>query len=372
MLVRTSFTDKITGLPILAIGCEGRDTAHHYITAMTWLSDSRNLIVHTDMNQKEWAGIIVRFDTETSEMQVLEKGLDWGRGVVSCDDILYLFDRNELYAIDAWSGERRIVCVLKEHCFFQGPLSITNDGKMLGVYWIEQHPGILSSDSAYRGASWVIGTVNTENGEVNEVARPLFEEPYPIANHAMINPVDRELMFYCHEGTTEHIRDRLWTINTRTGETRNIYPQKKDASGQHVEYVGHEIWAFDGSGLYFVKYPHSPDQPSGILFVEKRGMGHEFINGDYRYWHVGVSPDGRYVAADTQEPDISKIVLIDTITKRSTLLCELPCRGVHPGHPHPSFSPDSRKITFTFSDAHNVLWVGIMDITDCMQLGGDE
>jgi hypothetical protein len=200
--------------------------------------------VHTDIDQEEWTGSVVRFDMETGDAQVLEGGLTWGRGVVSCDDILYLFDKNELYAINAWSGERRTVCMLKEQCYFQGPLSITNDGRMLGVYWKEQHQGIQSTEAAPLETSWVIGTVNTESGEVCEVARPMFEEPYPVANHSMINPVDPELLFYCHEGTTEYIPDRLWIIDTRTGETRNIFPQKKDESGQHVEYVGHEIWAF--------------------------------------------------------------------------------------------------------------------------------
>jgi len=358
MLTRRSFLDQTTGLPILAIGSEGRDTAHHYMTAMTWLSDSRHLIVHTNIDPTTGAGSVVRVDSETGDAEVLEEGLTWGRGVVSCEDILYLFDKNELYAIHAWSGERRTICRLSSRCTLMGPLSITNDGKVLGVYWQEH-------DS--QEIRWVIGTVHTVTGGVREAVRPMFEEPYPIANHAMINPVNPELLFYSHEGATEHISDRLWTVDMRSGTTRNIFLQKKDEHGQHVEYVGHEIWAFDGSGLYFVKYPHSPDQPSGLLFVDREGMHHEFINGDYRYWHVGVSPDGRYAACDTQEPGVSKLVLIDTETKRSKLLCELPCRGVHPGHPHPSFSPDSCKMTFTFSDSNDVLWVGIMDIRDCMR-----
>ncbi|WP_409342641.1 TolB family protein [Paenibacillus sp. MBLB4367] len=377
MLRRMSFADSVTGLPILAVGLEGTDTAHHYMTAMTWLSDSRHLIVHAGIDREKLTGSVVRFDTETGDAQVLEEGFAWGRGVVSCDDVLYLFDRNELYAIDAWSGERRTVCRLKEHCVIEGPLSITNDGRTLGVYWSElNHEAALegspaSEAAAAAGKCWVIGTVDTASGEVREAIRPLFAEPYPVANHAMVSPVDPEMVFYCHEGATEHIPDRLWVIDTRTGETRNIFPQKRDESGRHVEYVGHEIWSFDGSGLYFVKYAHSPDQPAGVYFADKWGERHEFVNGDYRYWHVGISPDGRYAAADTQEPGKSKIVLIDTATKRSELLCELPCRGVHPGHPHPSFSPDSRKVTFTFSDEHDALWVGVMKVSDGNRLGGE-
>lgn len=364
MLKRRSFTDPTSGLPILAIGYEGHDTAHHYMTAMTWLSDSRHLIVHTDIDRQTLTGNVARVDSETGDVQVLEEGLTWGRGVVSCDDVLYLFDKNELYAMDAWSGERRTIGLLESNCTFLGPLSITNNGKVLGVYW-QENQRLISSEPALRETYWIIGTVDTESGEIRKVIRPNFAEPYPVANHAMINPVDPDLLFYSHEGATEHIPDRLWTVDARTGVARNIFSQKKDEYGQHVEYVGHEIWAFDGSGLYFVKYPHSPDQPSGILFVDQHGERHEFINGDYRYWHVGISPDGRYAVADTQEPGMSKIVLIDIETRRSKLLCELPCRGVHPGHPHPSFSPDSRKITFTFSDVSDVLWVGIMDLCNC-------
>lgn len=135
-----------------------------------------------------------------------------------------------------------------------------------------------------------------------------------------------------------------------------------DRQRRHVEYVGHEVWAYNGSGMYVVKYPHSPDKPTGVYFVDKTGERARLVNGDYPYWHVGVSPDGRYAAADTQEPGISQIVLIDIAGGRSELLCEMPCRGIHPGHPHPSFSPDSRKVTFTYADEQDVLCVGIIDI----------
>ncbi|GAA3403527.1 TolB family protein [Paenibacillus hodogayensis] len=358
MLKKTAFADTMTGLPIYAIGCEESDTAHQYFTAMTWLTNSRHLIVHTDIDREKLTGNVVRFDTETGEAQVLEeRRLGWGRGVVSCEDVLYLFDNNELYAIDAWSGARRTVCKLGEHCSFHGPLSITNDGRTLGVYWKEQLPG--------QAEQWVIGTVHADTGVVREAARPLFDEPYPVANHAMISPADPELVFYAHEGKTEHIPDRLWVADIRSGQSVNVFLQKKDEDGRLAEYVGHEMWAYDGSGLIFVKYPQSPDKPTGVYFAEKRGERSEFVNGDYKYWHAGISPDGRYAVADTQEPGVSKIVLIDIAAKQSKLLCELPCRGVHPGHPHPSFSPDSRKIAFTFSDERDVLRVGIIDLADC-------
>ncbi|MFD0716499.1 TolB family protein [Paenibacillus sp. GCM10027626] len=350
MLSQHKITDRTTGNTILAIGNEGRDTAHHYTTAMSWLTDSRHLIVLTDLDRETKAGKIVRHDTLTGQSQILMDNGVWPRGVVGGDDQLYLFEGQELYSLHAWSGERRTICRLDDNCILHGPLSITNDSQTLGVYWLEGDQ------------EWVIATVDARSGQVAEAARPGFVEPFPVANHAMINPVDSSCIFYSHEGATEHIADRLWVASTATGSKYNVFAQKRDENGKHVEYVGHEMWASDGSGLYFVKYAHSPHKPAGVYYADRNGKSQTFINGDYLYWHVSVSPDGRYAAADTQEAGKSKIVLIDLATRQSKLLCELPCRGIHPGHPHPSFSPDSQKLVFTYADEQDTLWVGVTDI----------
>lgn len=357
MLQTRTVVDAKTGLSILAIGREGADTSHVYFTAMTWLSDSRHLVLQTNIDRETLRGTTVLFDTATGGTKVLEEDAGWAGGIVSSDDWLYAIRDNELYALHPLTGARRTVCRLDADCTFHGPPSITNDGRTLGLYWSRQSE--TTRDGAAGRTEWIVGTVDAATGEVREAIRPVFAEPYPVANHAMINPVDPDEVFFSHEGKTEHIPDRLWVADVRTQRMRNLYAQKRLGDGTHVEYVGHEMWAYDGSGLYFVKYPHSPDQPTGVIFVDRSG-GASFVNGDYRYWHVGVSPDGKHAVADTQEPGVTKIVLIDTATKRSRLLCELPCRGRHPAHPHPSFSPDSRKVTFSFTDERDDLWVGVI------------
>ncbi|MBO9606737.1 MAG: hypothetical protein J7639_12340 [Paenibacillaceae bacterium] len=361
MLQTKTVVDATTGLAIKAIGREGADTSHYYFTAMTWLNDSRHLVLQTNIDRETLSGTTVLFDTETGITKVLEEESVWGSGIVSSDDWLYVIRGNELHALHPLSGARRTVCRLGADCTFHGPPSITNDGRTLGLYWARQTKKEAAEEGAAGGTEWIVGTVDAATGEVKEAIRPQFAEPYPVANHAMINPVDPEQIFFSHEGKTEHIPDRLWVADVGTQRMRNLFAQKRRGDGTHVEYVGHEMWAYDGSGLVFVKYPHSPDRPTGVWFVDRSG-GASFVNGDYRYWHVGISPDGKHAAADTQEPGIAKIVLIDMATKRSRLLCELPCRGRHPAHPHPSFSPDSRKVTFSFTDERDDLWVGVMAV----------
>lgn len=350
MLKIRQVRDGKSGRLIQAVGQEGLNSAHGYFTAMTWQSDSRHLVLGTNIQEESMLCSYAAFDTETGDEKVLVEEIPWGSGVVSGRDQFYYIRKNEIWGLDLLTHKSFLVCRNGEGKVFGGPLSISNDCKVLGVFWSE-------------GEDWVIGRVHAETGEIQEVIRPGFAKPYNMANHAMINPVDTNLIFYAHEGKTEHIPDRIWVADSHKGTTRNIFKQKLTEDGSVGECVGHEMWSFQGESLFFVKYPQSPSKPTGIYRVDKEGEGWKHINGDYPYWHVGVSPDGKWAVSDTHPYDgISRIVLIGIEKGSSEVLCEIRCWWKHPGHPHPSFSPDSKKVTFTFADDENKLWVGLVDI----------
>lgn len=349
MLAIREFKDQQTGVTIRALGAAGDNTGHQYFTAMSWMSDNRHMLLCTQIDEEK-KGIYVKADIFDGSANVILDQLDWGRGLVSKQDCFYYYDGPSIYEFNLISGQTRTVCTLQQDEIVYGPLSITNDGKRMGIYW-------------RKGSEWIIGTADTENGHVRMAANPGFEEPFPIANHAMINPVYPNLVFFSHEGQTEHISDRIYMIDTDSGTMKNAFHQKKLENGELAEFVGHEMWAADGEHLYFVKYPQSPLKPTGVYRVEKWGREWEFINGDYRYWHAAPSPDGRFVVADTIEDDaVSKIVLINLESRTSKLLCQLPMWREHPGHPHPMFSPDSKRVSFTFADEQKNLWIGVIDI----------
>ncbi|WP_372632362.1 hypothetical protein [Cohnella sp.] len=348
MLTIRNFEDPHTSVPIRALGNPGSNTGHNYFTAMTWLSDSRHLVLYTDINEEKM-GVCVKADSESGSAETVAERLEWARGLVSVQDRFYYYEGPRIYEYDLRTGGSRTVCTLGKDGAVYGPLSITNDGRTMGIYWRD-------------GSEWAIGTVDTETGRLTEPARPSFAEPYSVANHAMVNPEDGRLVFFAHEGKTEHIPDRIYMADAVSGEVWNAYRQARLDTGEHVEYVGHEMWSPDGEHLYFVKYPQSPLKPTGIYRVHKRTGEAEFINGDYAYWHVSLSPDGCWAVADTIEDwETSKIVLINLRDRSSRLLCEQPMWPQHPGHPHPSFSPDSRKISFTLADENRHLWVGVIE-----------
>jgi Tol biopolymer transport system component len=89
--------------------------------------------------------------------------------------------------------------------------------------------------------------------------------------------------------------------------------------------------------------------------------------------HAAVSPDGKLMVADTRYVDCpvekeSNIVLVNLQTKKSRLLAKINCWADHPGHPHPSFSQDSKKVVFTYADSGNNLRVGYIDISGTLYL----
>ncbi len=68
---------------------------------------------------------------------------------------------------------------------------------------------------------------------------------YGDLNHLQFNPVDPNLLLYCHEGTW-HELDRTWTIRTDGTEMRLLHKRTMD-----MEINGHEWWSWDGKTVWF-------------------------------------------------------------------------------------------------------------------------
>jgi oligogalacturonide lyase len=68
---------------------------------------------------------------------------------------------------------------------------------------------------------------------------------YGDLNHLQFNPVDPNLLLYCHEGTW-HELDRTWTIRTDGSQMRLMHQRTMD-----MEINGHEWWSWDGKTVWF-------------------------------------------------------------------------------------------------------------------------
>ena len=77
---------------------------------------------------------------------------------------------------------------------------------------------------------------------------------YGDLNHLQFNPVDPNLLLYCHEGTW-HELDRTWTIRTDGSQMRLMHKRTMD-----MEINGHEWWSWNGKTVWFdLQTPRSQD-----------------------------------------------------------------------------------------------------------------
>ena len=193
----------------------------------------------------------------------------------------------------------------------------------------------------------------------------VFAEPYPYANHGMISPTDKDIIFFAHEGDTRHISDRLWIYDAAAGEARNVAPQRTDEDGLAADCFGHEAWAPDGRGLYFVKYRESCTQ-GGICYADINATAPVLLYTGYDYWHVGASASGKYLTADTRGigGERSGVVLID-LTSGEELLVDTPSVTFrHPCHPHPQLSPMDTRLIYHYKNEYGNTAVQIWSVRD--------
>lgn len=170
--------------------------------------------------------------------------------------------------------------------------------------------------------------------------------------HMQFCPDDPELLFYAGP-----LNDRVWCIRRDGRENRRLY--QRNASEK--EWITHEIWLPGRRELAFVDWPRGVRAVS-IDTGETRWLTRQSA------WHVAPSRDGASIVFDTNAPDVGihTMCLVDD-GPRPRRLCRsdasnmgahwhgpfpyengpIPVHAPQHTHPHPTFSPDGRRILFT-------------------------
>lgn len=364
-LTTTSFLDAATGRQIHAVGLPGTNTCHLYFNAQTWNADSTKLILCTNIQTNKNCDF-VEFDTVSGTTTYLDSSRYY-HGVVSPTNKFCYTKANEIYSIDLNTHDKTLLYTMPDNKPLYGVPSVSNDGTIMTVYWrdTENRPRNISKiNTVTKAFSTII---------VSAYVKSVFGNDS--IDHPMVNPVHHSLFFYCRNG--RNLSDRLWVYDESLNKHKNLYIQKFIGE-QLGEYVGHEMWAYNGEKLYFVKYVQSPLTPAGLMWVDKWDSNqYGYINSDYPYLHAAVSPDEKWMVADTRYTTgtvakESNVVLVDMKTKKSELLAKVNTWAAQPGHVHPSFSPDNKKVVFTFADKNNNLWVGYIDISETPNPKGEK
>jgi oligogalacturonide lyase len=120
---------------------------------------------------------------------------------------------------------------------------------------------------------------------------------YGDLNHMQFNPVDPNLLLYCHEGTW-HELDRTWTIRTDGSQMRLMHKRTVD-----MEINGHEWWSWNGKTVWFdLQTPRSQVfWIAGVRMDDGKEIRYH-IERDWWGVHFNSSRDDTLFASDGGDP----------------------------------------------------------------------
>ncbi|MBE6613010.1 MAG: hypothetical protein E7632_11005 [Ruminococcaceae bacterium] len=298
-----------------------------YYSRNPWVSDDVCIMARAEDFTKSADTELVAVDFAGREVHELGiSDLGWSEFAVHGEDLYWISD-GVLYHRNVRGGEVKKIAEMPGMNFPH----MTADGNYIN--W-----------EADRDGKYCGFVCDVRTGEVTELCAMKFAEPFPVANHMMICPTNPDILFFAHEGITQYISNRLW-IAEKGREPRSIARQHLDHNGNLGDCYGHEMWAADGKGVWFVKYPVSPQPPCGLSYVDLATGKTTLHFSKFAYWHCSTSPDGRYVGADTLE-NPSKIVVVDLETREERCVDVITNGWKHPAHPHPCFSPKSKYVAY--------------------------
>jgi oligogalacturonide lyase len=179
---------------------------------------------------------------------------------------------------------------------------------------------------------------------------------YGDLNHMQFNPVDPNLLLYCHEGTW-HELDRTWTIRTDGSQMRLMHKRTMD-----MEINGHEWWSFDGRTVWFdLQTPRSQDfWIAGVNMATGREVRYH-LQRDWWGVHFNSSRDDTVFADDGGDPsqvaysndgmwiNLFRVQAGDTVTREK--LVNMSRHNYVTGRggvePNVHITPDKKWVVFT-------------------------
>ena len=368
-----------------------------YPTCQTWSRDSKSLFIEStrpnpDGTYKHPERQLLQVDIadgnvkHISTLQVEDTSI-YGKAHRSLSsafhadyspgaDILVYYDMSghNMYLTDLQGRHEKVVH--EPQGTFGCPPSISRDGKRI-VYYV-LYPVI--ENRYFTDVMSVIFALDVDPKTLKAIGKPRVVVAYPgrkgpdfennprdkvHADHCQINPVDNDHIVYAHdfsgcERDGSLLKSRVWQVRADGSGDKPVVIQHK-GEGQT-----HEVFSPKGDKVYFVDrgYVYSADFTS----QEKKLV---FDGRKYGGCHVAVSPDERYIALDMwlggeseHGNPMSGILLVDLKTGKERVLCKFPRLAVHPGHPHPNFSPDGKKIAFNTAEGANTK-VAYVVIDEC-------
>lgn len=370
------FIDPDTGIRVTRLSPSGMACPRNYFYQKCFTNDGRHLLFGG-----EHAGVfnLWLLDLQTAEARQLTegKGDNYHGSFISQDDrsVFYVKARNELRRVDLASLEETVVYtvpadwqgygtwVANSACTKIAAMEILTADMPTGVSGWERFRCLFDKKALQR-----MIRIDIASGEAETVFQGnLF------VGHPMYRPFDDKIMAFCHEGPHDLVDARMWLIDEDGGNLRCV---KQQAEG---EACMHEFWVPDGSRLIYVSYTKGR-QDREIWAVDPVTLENSRIMSMPPCAHLMSNADGTLVVGDGagQLGDVADktghafepspyLHLFDLRTRTHRAICRHDSSwgdykgNVQATHPHPSFTPDERRVLFS-SDREGVPALYLADL----------
>jgi oligogalacturonide lyase len=116
-------------------------------------------------------------------------------------------------------------------------------------------------------------------------------------NHLLFSPTDPALLMFCHEGPWHKV-DRIWTIDTATGQVTKIHTRT-----MAMEIFGHEFWSADGRTIWYdLQTPRGEDFWLAAYQLSTGARTWYHLQRNEWSIHFNVSRDGTLFCGDGGDP----------------------------------------------------------------------
>lgn len=359
--------DPVSERSYYSIDLYGQNAIHAYFTMQGWSADSTKFYFWTDDST------IYEYDIVEKKITFIDRALrDYLICTTQLNNLFYVNDKYEIIKMNCETHVREYVTTIPSE-YLAPPakcsmLQVTQEETHLSLDW-----GAGTSGFATKGEETQFVVYDIINDEWNAKHKFGFDIPWYAPNHLQINLSEKRanLVMFAHEGNGSDgtgCPDRVWVMNVDTGEAYNAFVQKKYSDYETGEIPCHETWMKDGDKILFCK--SGKIGYNGLVMVDVDGKNRRYISNGYSHLHAGASPvDERWIISDTEyNGKDTYIVLTDALTGDAYLLAKPYQTGANPGHGHPHFSQDGKKIFFGFYNENDVVSIGWTDISDIIEV----
>lgn len=353
---RVEYRDEVTHARVIRL--TGAPCINHplYYLTNSFTPDSRAIVFASNRTGKY---DLFRVEIETGLIRRLTDvaGLAPFSGNVVGNDVYFTTDDGKAWRLDLATGEARVVAECAG-CGL-GEITINSTGRL----------GCALVTKGGKAGLLVFQTDGSGSRVILDGVRALY--------HPQFHPTDPERLIY----SADPPDPRLWTVRVDGSDDRCFYANRRDEWFVHETFLGR-------SDRVIVVCWHR-----GLYEVDLYSSAIRTIR-EFSAWHIASNSDGSRIVCDTHLPDIG-LCLVDPSTGNYETLCHsratsrgsqwreplpLSADGAAPGwatmtekvtaesaygpqwsHPHPSFSPDDRWVSFT-SDAEGTPQVYVVEV----------